>query len=84
MPNYWGIGMACSCPLFEASHRAPGVQLRQSWAYVQLGDVADGAGIEGAVALDARVEIGVAVQAAVVDGDAAAGLAADVPVSDMP
>lgn len=48
--------------------------------YFQPGDVADGAGIEGAVALDGRVDIGVDVHSGVVDGGAAAGLAADVPI----
>lgn len=41
--------------------------------------MADGAGVEGAVALDGRVDVGVVVDAGLVDGDAAAGLAADVP-----
>lgn len=42
--------------------------------------MADGAGIEGAVALDGRADIGVDVHSGVVDGGAAAGLAADVPI----
>lgn len=52
---------------------------RRLRGYVQSDDVADGAGVEGAVALDGRVDVGVVVDAGLVDGDAAAGLAADVP-----
>jgi hypothetical protein len=47
---------------------------------VQLGDVADGGGVKGAVALDGRVDVGIAVDVGGgVGGDAATGLAADVP-----
>lgn len=41
--------------------------------------MADGGGVEGTVALDARVDVGVVVDIGGVYGDAAAGLAADVP-----
>lgn len=47
--------------------------------YLQSGDVAEGAVLVGAVALDGRVEVGVVVQRRVVRGGAAAGVAADVP-----
>lgn len=52
----------------------------QSKVYVQLGDVADGRVVVGAVALDARVD-GFAVidVGRFVDGDAAARVAGDVP-----
>jgi hypothetical protein len=46
---------------------------------LQRGDVADGGCIVGAVALDARVDVAAVVDVGVVDGGAAAGLAADVP-----
>ena len=46
---------------------------------LQFGDVANGGVVVGAVALDGRVDVGVVVDVGGVDGDAAAGLAADVP-----
>lgn len=46
---------------------------------LQFGDVANGVVVVGAVALDARVDGGAVVDVGVVDGDAAAELAADVP-----
>ena len=70
-------GMASRC-----RRRAPSVHLKRYWAYVQHGDVADGAVVVGggAGARDARVEAVVAVEPGAVDGGAAAGLAADVPL----
>jgi len=46
---------------------------------LQFGDVANGGVVVGAVALDGWVDVGVVVDVGGVDGDAAAGFAADVP-----
>jgi hypothetical protein len=55
---------------------APGVREEMD---LQLGDVADGVVLGGAVALDGRVGGRVVVDVGAVRGDAGAGVAADVP-----
>ncbi len=66
--------------LRQAIRRTPGARApREGRRHLQLGDPADGVVLEGAVALDGRVEVGVVVDRGAVRGGAGAGVAADVP-----
>ena len=64
---------------WQIDRRSGALGGRGRWRNLQFGDVANGGVVVGAVALDGRVDVGVAVDVGGVDGDAAAGLAADVP-----
>jgi len=67
--------------LRRAFHRAPDARAsREKHKHLQLGDVADGdVVLDGALALDGRVEVVVVVDDGAVRGGAGAGVAADVP-----